>query len=438
MQTRNCLRKPGWKRHGSVLVWTAIFMGAGIGLLALVGDLGYVMLCGVRLQDAADAGALAGAQVVQNDAGLAASQTAAFARANMAAGRSVHLTPNPSNDPGGDIVVGQYNQISRRFLPTLLLPNAVKVTARLTGSSPNGPVQLVFGPALGVQTTTLTRVAIAMIGNRGDANAGIIVLDPHAPSAMSMTGNGAVTEIGGDVQVNSDSSTALSATAYATITANAVDVVGGTYFAGNAHVNGQVNTGGLAMSDPLSDVPAPTKGPDLGKVYLTGKVGGTLNPGYYSGGITLTGQGNLTLNPGIYIVDGAGLNLSGSGTVTANGVMIYVTGTGAVNLSGNGAIHITPPDPTVNNFAGATTYNGISIFQDRASTRPGTIAGSGNLSLDGVIYDPSAQMTLSGNGDTIGSEVIVDTLRLAGYGVIKVNRATGHVPPLPQKVFLVQ
>ena len=47
-------------------------------------------------------------------------------------------------------------------------------------------------------------------------------------------------------------------------------------------------------------------------------------------------------------------------------------------------------------------------------------------------------MTLSGNGDTIGSEVIVDTLRLAGYGVVKVNRVGGHVPPLTQKVFLVQ
>ncbi len=438
MKTAASRKKAVLRRRGSVLVWTAVFMLVGIGMLALACDVGYVMFCGSRLQDAADAAALAGAAVVQNSASEALSQASTFSLSNLAAGRAVSLAANPSNNPSGDIVLGQFNQSSGQFLPTLVLPNAVQVTARLTGSSANGPVNLVFGPALGLTTANLTRTAIAMIGGRGDANAGIIVLDPHAPDALSMTGNGAVTEIGGDVQVDSDSSTALSATAYATITANAVDVVGGAYLAGSAAINGQLNTSAATMADPLSAVPAPTKGPDLGKVSLTGKVGATLNPGYYSGGITAMGQGALTLNPGIYILDGAGLDLAGSGTVTADGVMIYVTGTGAVNLTGNGAVNITPPNPSVNTFAGASTYQGISIFQDRASTKPGTITGNGNLNINGVIYTPSTKLTISGNGDTIGSEVIVDTMVLAGHGVVKVNRATGDLPPLPQKVFLVR
>lgn len=425
------------KRQGIVLIWTVLLMMTVIGFVAMACDLGYITLCVGQLQNAADAASLAGAAYIQTDANLASSQAARIAAANTAARLTVQLAPNPGNGPAGDVVLGVFDA-NNVFTPTTVSPNAVKVTARLTPSSGAGPVNLVFGPLMGLNTASLTRSAIAVLAARSDGNAGIIVLNPHAPASLNITGYGTITEIGGDVQVNSDSVTAMSGSGYGTITAGNVDVVGDFLFTGNPQVNGQLNLHQPVMDDPLASLPAPAKGADLGTINLIGKKGATLNPGYYSGGITLAGQGAVTLNPGVYVLDGAGLNLTGSGAFTANGVTIYITGAGALNLSGNGAVHITPPDPAVNAFSGADTYQGVSIFQNRTSTRAGNISGNGNLHLDGVIYAPAAGLTLSGYGDTIGAMVITDTLLLTGNGVILVNRATGHVHPLPRNVYLAQ
>src|SRR5437762_9751111 len=106
----------------------------------------------------------------------------------------------------------------------------------------------------------------------------------------------------------------------------------------------------------------PTVLPDLipttgnGKGTYSGNV--TLNPGYYSAGITDTSGGsNLILNPGVYILGGKGLKTGSTATVTANanGVMLYFIGTGILDLNGTGQITLSPP------LTG--TWAGVSIFQ---------------------------------------------------------------------------
>jgi hypothetical protein len=420
------------------MVWTVAFMFAAIAFLALVCDIGYATYSGARLQNAADAASLAGAQMVQRDPSLVGSQAIAIALANKAAGVSIQLTPNPSNLPAGDIVIGHFDQATRQFTPTTVSPNAVKVTARLTSSSANGSAHLIFGSALGVGEANLTRTSIATLGPRPDGNAGIIVLAPHVPAAMNITGNGNTTVVGGDIQVDSDDNAALTDGGYGAITANDVNIVGANNFTGYATIAGTLNTHVAYMPDPLLNLPAPQQGADLGAVRVAGKENVTISPGYYSGGITLTSNGSVTLLPGIYILGGLGISVTGNGSVHASGVMLYITGTGQVNLTGNGVTVMSPPNPTVNTFAGADTYEGITVFQARANARPGIIAGNGNMSIDGVLYAPAALLTLTGNGDTIGSQVISNTLRITGNGALLINRRDGHVHPLPQNVYLVQ
>ena len=176
----------------------------------------------------------------------------------------------------------------------------------------------------------------------------------------------------------------------------------------------------------------------MGTVSLSSKASVTLNPGYYPGGISLSSNSSVTLNPGIYVLDGAGLQASGNGSITANGVMIYLTGSGKINLTGNAKATITPPNPAVNTFEGADTYEGISIFQDRADHNAGTLTGNGGMALDGLIYLPGAQMTLSGNGDTLGAQLIVNTLRMTGNGSVTINYDKGKRPPALTRVHLVE
>ncbi len=171
---------------------------------------------------------------------------------------------------------------------------------------------------------------------------------------------------------------------------------------------------------------------------LTGSRSSTITPGYYAGGITIAGNGSLTMAPGIYILGGAGLSITGNGSLAAQGVMIFITGAGRLNLAGNGAVTITPPNPAVDTYAGADTYQGISVFVDRTSTAANSITGNANMNIDGVLYMPNSPLTLAGNGGTEGAEIISNTLNVTGNGTITVNRGGGQVYPVPGIPYLAQ
>ena len=74
--------------------------------------------------------------------------------------------------------------------------------------------------------------------------------------------------------------------------------------------------------------------------------------------------------------------MSGSSGISGDGVFIYKTGSGAVNLSGTGAVSLSP-------MSGGA-YAGITMFQDRTSTTGATMSGSGNISNTGTFYFPDA------------------------------------------------
>ncbi len=343
------------------------------------------------------------------------------------------MSLNSDNTAGGDIVVGVFDRSTGVFTPTTVNPNAVQVFARRTASSGSGSLPLFFGPAFGVNTVDVQSTAIAI----ATPPAVLLVLDPHASAAMNLSAGGSVTVEGGNIQVDSDSPTGLSGVGTGTIRAVTTSMVGNYQLAGSNQLLGRVNVKSASIPDPLASLPTPPQSADQGTVVVTGSQVRTLSPGYYSGGITAVGSASVTLQPGLYTLGGVGLSVAGNASLTANGVMIYTQGTGAIALSGNGAITITPPNPAVNTFPDASQFQAIAIFQDRSDTAPARIAGNGRFNITGAIYIPSAAMTVSGNGDTIGSAVIVKTLTVTGQGTLTVN-ATG--PQFPQwlEIYLVQ
>ena len=67
-----------------------------------------------------------------------------------------------------------------------------------------------------------------------------------------------------------------------------------------------------------------------------------------------------------------------------------------------------------------------------------TLGGNANLQLDGAIYLPSAPTTLTGNGGTLGTQLIVNTAKISGNGNVKINFANGTKPQIPSRPALVQ
>jgi PKD repeat protein len=230
-----------------------------------------------------------------------------------------------------------------------------------------------------------------------------IVLSPSVCGALSLSGNVNLA-IGGIVAVNSNCSTAITASGNTRLEALQIRVVGGTGIGGNARLTpAPVQMPAPGLSNPLEGRVVPTiPGSSPGTVDCGGSTMLTIAPGTYSR-IAASNSCSLTLQPGTYVIHGGGLSISGQALVTGVGITIINSGDAtfdSINLSG-GSLSLRPP--------ATGPYAGILIYQPAVNVRP--LSLSGNLSaVEGTIYAPAAQLTLGTS--TIKSSLVVNELRV--------------------------
>jgi hypothetical protein len=264
----------------------------------------------------------------------------------------------------------------------------------------------------------------------------IIVLDPSAGGALSISGNASINLPGG-VYVNSSSSNALSASGNAAIKATVIDVHGGVSKSGNASFSPAPAIGAAVAADPYASLMelSTTGLCNYGAISLSGSSSKSICQGIYSG-ISLSGNATLTMGSGIYIIEGGGFSISGNASLSGSGVTIFNAGSkypttggtyGSISLSGNGSYSLTPPT--------GGTYAGVVIFQPRDNTKALTISGNAS-GMTGVIYAPAAQLSESGNAQ-LNASIDVDTLSISGNGVantITLTSPSGTVAYAPNQI----
>jgi hypothetical protein len=152
----------------------------------------------------------------------------------------------------------------------------------------------------------------------------IIALDASASHALSLVGNGSI-NTSGVVYVDSGSANALFAGGKAKVTAAAIDVVGGAQTNSGASLSPFSVTGAPLLAVALLPLPSTTGMINHGSFTFGGGSSVTIQPGIYSQ-ISVTGSGTLTLSPGVYIIEGEGFAVSGTGEITGSGVMIVSAG----------------------------------------------------------------------------------------------------------------
>jgi len=244
----------------------------------------------------------------------------------------------------------------------------------------------------------------------------IIVLDPSAGGALSLSGNASISLTGG-VYVDSSSSSALSANGNAAVKASVIDVTGRVSKSGNASFSPAPATGAATVPDPLASLALPsTSGlTNYGSESLSGNSSATIRPGIYSQ-ISVSGNGTLILNSGVYIVEGGGFTVSGNASVSGSGVMIVNAGSaypstggtyGSITLSGNGSCKLSPPT--------TGTYAGIVIFQTRDNSKALTLSGNAS-GMTGTVYAPAAPLAESGNAQ-LNAAIIANTVAISGNGI---------------------
>ena len=124
-------------------------------------------------------------------------------------------------------------------------------------------------------------------------------------------------------------------------------------------------------------------------------------------------------------MDGGGFGFSGTGSLTANGVMIVnapQSNSDTISITGSGTINLSPPTTGF--------YQGISLWQTRASTNTLTVSGGGGGSVTGTFYAQHGTLKVSGGGgSSVGSQYISWDVTLTGNGNFGIIWSPDGVAP---------
>jgi Flp pilus assembly protein TadG len=376
-----------YRRRGTVAVLVALLLPLVVGTLALTLDGGLLYVQRRQAQSVADAAALAGAYQLYNGSNFSVAQSSAIA-------------------------IGKQNGFTI-LSSQVTSPKAGYIAVSVAGSQPR-----FFSGLWGAGTMSAAASAVARGTTVAYSTAALLVLAPTG-SSVTLSGTTQVTAVNGSIVVDSTSSSAILSSGSPSITAPVLDLSGNILYSGsNPNKATTTNYSQPNTPDPLAGISAPTTSgltvQSTSAIDLSGTTSRTLNPGVYDGGIDLSGSSSITLNPGTYYINGS-FDLSGSTGITGNGVFIYVTGGGTIDMSGTSSISLNPMT--------SGTYQGITMFQDRADTNGVTMSGGSNIDNSGTFYFPSATLNLSGSSGVavFGSQFIVNKVAFSGTSGIEVD-----------------
>ncbi|MHC4066046.1 MAG: pilus assembly protein TadG-related protein [Planctomycetota bacterium] len=164
------------RRRAALAVTAAVFMTVLMGFAALAVDVGHLYVVKGELQRSADVAALAGASAFTDNSlheslyGESPDYTLVTAEGSTRA--ALYAAQNPARGVvpllgTNDIVFGWYDfDDPSAPLDVGGQPNAVQVTARFTGDSPNGPVANFFAQVMGFFSTDVSARATAAFDDR--------------------------------------------------------------------------------------------------------------------------------------------------------------------------------------------------------------------------------------------------------------------------------
>jgi hypothetical protein len=458
--------------RGQVLVLFILGLVAMLAVGALLLDGANALVTRRRLQNAGDAAALAGANVLQAQGSAHVCSTVSSsppgaARADIIAAVHASLAVNLSWLPAGNITVS--------CAPEALYENQA-VTVDLNVNSSN-----FLGAAIGYGGTVVSTSSTAVNGQIAGSNYSIVLLDPsnsswpHArrgcPSFL-ISGGPTIT-FGGSAIVDStcaaaDGGALATNGNSATISfaaGKALYVVGG-YDPGPLTITPAPVTGAATVADPLLDLETinyatpPMTLQSSAPLVLSNETR-VLQPGVYRGGIQLKNSSIALLRPGIYVFDGGGLDVGAQASVCSItqtsiatdcssfatecpdytcGVLLYNRGTasgttamGQLTAGAGATVKLRAYDDRANAGVGFE-YRNLLIWQAASPTPSATYAqpivqlnGGGNVEISGTVYAPSAKVSMgggsggSGGNTTLTLQFIAWDLEMSGNSAFVFN-----------------
>ncbi len=424
---------------GNVLVYTVLgalflFLAVGLGV-----DLSHLYLAKAELQNAADAGALAGAKGLQHNP---VSDRIAFAVDQAVNTMNLNKYNFNNRTFAGDKTTAERRALVT-FAKTLTGDYQSEAAANADAnkdqfkfvkvSTPSVPVNVFFASPILGSSQTLNAKATA--GASGGSGGCVYALDPNPDNNTLVASGGSQINAPCGVFSNSTVSGGMVASGGACITASSVSVAGPCPV-GCITPAPQCNQPPVA--DPLAYLTPPTVGA-CNYTDFTATAGQVLNPGVYCNGITVSSK-SITVNPGTYILNGGGLTVSGGGSISGDGVTFFNTAQGAYaskydKVSVNGNLDLSAP--TTGPLAG------ILFYQDPAigfSSKINAITGGSFLSLDGALYFRTTKIVFSGGSGlaaTVSSAIVAYKIEFSGASWTVNGSGPGGVSPIGGKLVVL-
>lgn len=188
------LRRRAIRRRATTLVMVAVMAPVLIGFAALSVDVGAIYNARADLQTAADSAALAAASMMSGLSGPATVDEA-FADARQEVDRLLGDNPvlgRVLQVSASDVVFGRASVNPNGgydFTPSTSMPDAIRVTVRMTSDSPNGPLPLYFAPIFGKNSSELSASATAMMAPRDIAIVADLSASHNDDSELSACGD---------------------------------------------------------------------------------------------------------------------------------------------------------------------------------------------------------------------------------------------------------
>ena len=349
------------REAGQAIASVALGLVVLTGIVGLAIDMGYLRYEKRRMQSAADSAAIAGASEL------------AYASGNYVTAAKNDSKANGFEDGVNGVTVTSSNPPVDAPFSSVANANSY-VEVKVQQAAPT-----FFMRVFGVNTVNVSATAVAELGSsRGcvyslDLVLGITLGGNNLTAPNCGVVDNAILDLGGGC-----------------ITASSIGVVL-NLLGGCANPAPVI---GIAPSpDPLGYINAPAVGgcqPNPNINQAAPPV--ILAPNTYCG-ITIAPANTapVVFSPGLYIVGPPGLQIQGTGSVTATGAVFFITNGASVQIIGPGTTSLTAPTDTTGGIPG-----GVLFFQDRTNLQPAIITNP-NLSLTGALYFPTARLTLASN-----------------------------------------
>ena len=379
--------------RGNVAITVALCLPLVIGGAAFGIETGFWRYDQVRVQQAADAAAYAGA-VVKRSGGSAATNDVVTSAATTAATSDGYATATdtltahvPSTATPGD--PNSVEVVINRVEPPIF---TAYLRCLVSGSSNSNCANSV---------ATVKGVATASFSSAG--NACMLALSPSASKAIDFAGSSAITLDGCVVMSNSLATNALNVQGASNVTAPCAYAAGGAYTGGTLTLTtcAAVKTNQPPVADPYSSLVMP----DSSGSCKNMSNGNTQQPGHYC---SMNLKNTVNLNSGVYVIDGGTLNINANANVTGSGVTFYLVNGASVSMNGNSHVSLSAPT--------SGTYSGFLIINDRSNTGSITINGDNTSATTGVIYSPDGQVSYLGDFSGVSgcTQIVAQTISWSG------------------------